>query len=395
MLPSETLETIKSTIPLLEEHGRTITDHFYSQLFSSNPELKNIFNMANQAKGGQSHALSDAIVAYAKNIENVEVLLPVVQRIAHKHASLGIQAEHYPIVGENLLLAIQKVLNIPADHPAIVAWGEAYGILANVFIDTEAAIYQENKDQDNGWAGYQDFKIDNIVEETPEVKSFYFKKTSDQQVPSYKGGQYLGVRVKPNTSEYFQTRQYSISQFKASPEHFRISVKAEHSGLVSNFLHSANVGDTISLQAPTGVFTLVNNKPKHIFVAGGVGITPLMSMMQEALNAGVEGKDILFIQCAKDQQHQIFKRDFETLIQENGIQHKLCFDNSDLGDHQGLLNQAVLESWTKELNFDPTSAQVYFCGPLPFMSLLNTLFTHMNYQDSDIHYEVFGPTTSL
>lgn len=391
MLQAQTLEVIKSTVPLLEEHGRAITDVFYDRLFTNHPFLKNIFNMANQGKGEQSRALSDAVLAYAKNIDNVEVLLPVVQRIAHKHVSLGVQASHYAVVGENLLAAIQQVLSLPDDHAALTAWGEAYGILAEVFIGVEKELYAANDEQHGGWEGFREFYIDRIVEETPEVKSFYFKPIDLESVPSFKGGQYVGVRVRPDGSEHYQIRQYSLSK----RGELRVSVKAEHEGAVSNYLHSCQAGDAVSLQAPMGVFTLSEQKKKHVFIAGGVGITPLMSMLEEAIEQGASAEDVLFIQCAKDEEHQIFKQDLVELKASQGFQHKLCYENSQSGDHQGYLNQEILGQWTQELDFDPSNAQVYFCGPKPFMAVLNQFFIGLGYVEEDIHYEVFGPTTSL
>lgn len=391
MLEAKTLEIVKSTIPLLEENGRKITDLFYQNLFTNHPYLKNIFNMANQGKGEQSRALSDAVLAYAKNIDNLEVLLPVVQRIAHKHVSLGVQAKHYGVVGENLLIAIQTVLDLPDGHDALVAWGEAYAVLADVFIGVEEGLYAANKNQDGGWEGFREFYIERIVEETPEVKSFYLKPLDLGATPTFKGGQYLGVRVRPNECDNYQIRQYSLSKKGA----LRISVKAEHEGAVSNYLHSSNTGDAVSLQAPAGVFNLQNKRQKHVFIAGGVGITPLISMMEDAIDAGATPNDLLFVQCTKDAEHQIFQQDLANLKASKGFQHKLCYENSSEGDHQGYLSQEIIASWLAESDFSPTNTQVYFCGPKSFMAVLNQFFTHLGFDASDIHYEVFGPTTNL
>jgi len=212
-----------------------------------------------------------------------------------------------------------------------------------------------------------------------------------EEVPEFAGGQYLGVKVRPDHSGHDQIRQYSLSR----KGELRISVKAEQDGKVSSYLHACKVGDAVSLQAPTGVFTLADSKPKHIFIAGGVGVTPMMSMLQEAMSKGVAANDLLFIQCAKDQEHQIFRADIDTIAANGDFQFKRCFDQSDEGDHRGFLNQDVLARWTRELAFSPVDSQVYFCGPAPFMTALNEMFIGLGYGESDIHYEVFGPTTSL
>ena len=113
----------------------------------------------NQKRGDQPRALADAVLAYANNLDNLEALVPVVQRIAHTHVSLCIKPEQYPIVGQNLLAAIQNVLGLPDAHPALLAWEEAYGVLADIFINTEETIYKENEASEGGWRGFREFEI--------------------------------------------------------------------------------------------------------------------------------------------------------------------------------------------------------------------------------------------
>ena len=99
MLTTNHIAIVKSTVPLLEAGGSDITAYFYNRMFTHNPELKNIFNMSNQASGQQKTALFEAILAYAKNIDNLAVLKHAVERIAQKHTSFHIKPSHYQIVG--------------------------------------------------------------------------------------------------------------------------------------------------------------------------------------------------------------------------------------------------------------------------------------------------------
>src|SRR5690606_41634485 len=103
--------------------------------------------------------LAGAICAYAANIDNLGALGPAVELIAHKHCSLGIQAEHYPIVGKHLLVAIKDVLGDAATDEVIAAWAEAYGLLAKIFIEREAQIYAEQAAAPGGWNGYRPFGV--------------------------------------------------------------------------------------------------------------------------------------------------------------------------------------------------------------------------------------------
>jgi len=395
MLSQETIDTVKSTTSLLAQKGEAITQHFYQRLFESNPELNNVFNQVNQKRGEQPRALADAVLAYANNLENLEVLLPVVERIAHKHVSLGIKPEQYPIVGENLLSAIQTVLELPDGHPALQAWAEAYGVLADIFINTEESISKSNEATEGGWRGFREFEIDNVATETPEVKSFYLKPTDGKPIPAYKGGQYVGLKVNPEDSEFDEIRQYSLSG-KVGEPYLRISTKAEFSGLVSNHLHQSNKGAKVLLQAPTGVFTLNPQAKRHVLVSGGVGVTPIISILYDALSEGVQGQDILFIQCSRDQENIILKDELSKLSTEQKFTYRTALEVGDIADHLGFLNEDVVQKWLDKNDFSADgNTDIYFCGPKPFMNAVNELSHNLGFKTEQIHYETFGPSLAL
>jgi len=172
MLSEETRTIIKSTIPVLEEHGVAITTRLYKNLFVAHPELLNIFNHANQAQGRQQAALAKSIYAAAVHIDNLEEILPAVVPIAHKHVSLGILPEHYPIVGEYLLKAMKEVLGDAATNEIIDAWEQDYGVIADAFIGIEKDMYKEMDEQENGWIFFKDFTVSRKVKESEVITSF-------------------------------------------------------------------------------------------------------------------------------------------------------------------------------------------------------------------------------
>lgn len=100
-----------------------------------------MFNMDNQKSGSQPKALAMTVLAAAQNIDNLEVLLPAVKKIGQVHVNTNVKPEHYPIVGKNLLLAIKEVLGDAATDEVLAAWGEAYGVISQVFIGVEKEIY--------------------------------------------------------------------------------------------------------------------------------------------------------------------------------------------------------------------------------------------------------------
>lgn len=141
MLDAKTVEVIKSTVPALREHGITITKTFYKNMFEQNPEVKPFFNMAKQESGAQPKALAMTVLAAAENIEDLGKLMPAVEKIAKVHCDCMVVSEQYPIVGKHLLGAIKEVLGDAATDEILEAWGKAYGIIADIFIEAEKKEY--------------------------------------------------------------------------------------------------------------------------------------------------------------------------------------------------------------------------------------------------------------
>ncbi|EXS68750.1 MULTISPECIES: globin domain-containing protein [unclassified Sphingobium] len=141
-MSAETMAIVKSTAPALQQHGLAITTRMYERLFVD-PEIRALFNQAAQRSGEQPKRLADAILAFAKNVDKLDVLTSAIERIASRHVETHIKPAHYPAVADALLPAIKDVLGDAIDEQVLAAWGEAYWFLADVLIAREAALYAE------------------------------------------------------------------------------------------------------------------------------------------------------------------------------------------------------------------------------------------------------------
>ena len=127
------------------------------KFYFRNIRVVEYFQPYESEKGRQQQALANAVYAAATYIDNLEAIIPVVKQIGHKHRSLGIKAEHYPIVGTCLLRAIKEVAGAPDE--VLNAWGEAYGVIADAFISIEAEMYEEAAHKEGGWKDFRNFVI--------------------------------------------------------------------------------------------------------------------------------------------------------------------------------------------------------------------------------------------
>jgi len=390
MLSQQTIEIVKSTVPVLAQKGNEITTVFYKNLFESHPELLNIFNVTNQQKGRQQNALANTVYAAAQYIDQLHVLLPAVKQIAHKHRSLVVKPEHYPIVGEYLLAAIKEVLGDAATEEILSAWGEAYGVIADVFISVEEEMYKEA-----GWEGYRQFTVSDKVKESDNITSFYLTATDGKALSSFLPGQYVTVRLNIDGEPYLLNRQYSLTGVP-NEEFYRISVKQD--ATVSNYLHeSINIGDTIELTSPAGDFTINLNESNPIhFIAGGVGITPFVSMLHALANNKSE-RQISLIHATQNENVQAFRNEIENL--SGNLPHlRVLHFYSDMVDTQKLSSYQNAGRVTKEAlqKLVKDDHDIFFVsGPVPFMKfVINTLY-ELGVSKENVKYEFFGPSINL
>lgn len=404
MLSQDTIDIVKSTVPVLNENGDALTSHFYKRMFEQNPEVKRFFNASNQAEGLQQRALAGAITAFAKNIDNLEALAKAVELIANKHVSLMIKPEHYPIVGENLLASIQELLNLEPSHEIITAWGEAYGFLAKILMDREAQIYENNSEQDGGWSGFRSFRVTKRVKESSLTTSFYLQPEDDGRLPEYLPGQYLTVRV-PTPDGETTMRNYSLSD-RSTRKIFRISVKHEQGrvgaqpvGYVSNYLHTlVKEGGILEVGPPCGEFVLKTDKASDkplVFLAGGIGVTPLLSMISSTLDEDAE-RSVTFVHACLNEDVQPFRSSLEKLANNHPnlkLHHR--YEQSEENDHQAanVSDGRVDERFLDELLQDK-DADYYICGPSGFMSAVSGILSDWNVPSSQVRLEAFGPQST-
>src|SRR5690606_3439783 len=203
-------------------------------------------------------------------------------------------------------------------------------------------------------------------------------------------GQYIGLRLVLDGEEV--RRNYSLSAAPNGRE-YHISVKREAGGRVSNHLHDrVGEGDELELFAPAGEFVLNRASRPLVLISAGVGITPLLAMLEAALPGG---RPIRFIHCARHAGVQAFAAHLDALAAAHPqLQRFYCLEQARAGDGadaHGRLSRELLQRWLPaERDLD-----VYFLGPKPFMAALKRDLRELGVPEAQTRYEFFGPAAAL
>lgn len=394
-LSPNTIELVKATVPALQAHGLDIVREMYSRMFQ-NPAIRDLFNQSHHSGDApQQRALAMAILAYGANIDNLGVLTGAVERIAQKHAGLQILPEHYPYVAESLLGAIKAVLGDAATDEILEAWGEAYWFLADILIAREAEIYQQTAAAEGGWTGWRDFVVEEVRPESAIITSFVLRPVDGQPVVLHKPGQYLTFWLDIPGHPPVK-RNYSISS-APNGRTYRISVKREPQGLASGWMHSeVKPGTVLKVGAPAGDFFL-EGEPKRplVLLSGGVGLTPMVSMLETVAANGWEA-DVHFVHGTQDgTTHALGEHVRAVAAEHPNAQVSFFYENPRVEDSAAFDQKGRITKDWLAANTSVADADYYICGPKPFMRAMVKALGELGVEQSRIHYEFFGPADEL
>ncbi|PRC44581.1 hemin transporter, partial [Mycobacterium sp. ITM-2017-0098] len=361
------------------------------------PELlRNLFNRGNQAQGAQQRALAAAIATFATHL--VDPALPhpadLLSRIGHKHASLGVTADQYPIVHEHLFGAIVAVLGADTVTPDVAAaWDRVYWIMADTLIALERDLY--------GAVGVADgdvFRRAQVVSrvDDPSGTVLVTVRPSGQPFGDFLPGQYVSVGVTLQDGAR-QLRQYSLVNAPTDGE-LTFAVKpvaavADHpAGEVSSWI-AANlcVGDTIDVTVPFGDLPAPAAGTPLVLISAGIGITPMIGIL-EYLAASAPDTPVHVLHADRsDQVHPLRERQLELTAALPDARLDVWYEDGLTAGtpdaHAGLIDLGAVAL--------PEDAQVYLCGNNGFVQAVRAQLADRGVAGERVHCELFSPNDWL
>jgi ferredoxin-NADP reductase len=292
------------------------------------------------------------------------------------------------------------------------------------FLSESRLLASDNKD---AWQGFRKFEIIERTEEDAgkQICSFYLKPHDGGKVPLYRPGQFLTFQLKvpdPVTPNKFKNvvRCYSLSD-SPGKETYRVSIKRcppprdkpeLPRGLSSNYFHEElKNAMSVDVRAPSGSFYLQTQSERPVvLIGGGVGLTPMVSMLNYLVETKSEREVWFFYGVVNDNDH-IWREHFNAIRSDdnNNINIVVCYSNpaednvlrtaiNQHGDYDfaGRIGIDLFKeklATNNEGQIQGNNYEFYMCGPPPMMNSVVEALEDWGVPEDDIHYEAFGPAS--
>jgi ferredoxin-NADP reductase/MOSC domain-containing protein YiiM len=240
--------------------------------------------------------------------------------------------------------------------------------------------------------GFQRLAVTAIEEESADVISLTMQSVGGQPLPRALPGQYVVFCLQPSPGSPPLFRSYSLSG-PPSTERYRISFKIEPNGVAGNYLREhVHVRDVLEVSAPRGSFVLQPGDRPIVLLSAGIGATPVLAMLH-ASAAAPSTRLVMWLHTARDGQHHPFGGEVRRLMRtlRNGRSY-VCYTRPDSIDKTGEDFNAAgrfSRSVLQELGL-PRDADIYLCGPIPFMADMKEALAALGVAPERVHIEIFN-----
>ena len=242
-----------------------------------------------------------------------------------------------------------------------------------------------------GWSGFRPLKVARVVHETDAVASIYLESGDGAALPAALPGQYLTLRAN-GAGTPAPVRNYSLSSPPGASQ-YRISVKREHYGLVSGYLHSGLTG-VLDVAAPRGEFVLDDGDGPVLLISAGIGVTPVMAMLHQ-LVARQSKREVWWIHTARDQAQHAFASEAHELLGQLANTHECVFYTAPDAAVTASIRRGRLDAAAIAGLGLPADATAYLCGPDSFMTDTRAALLEAGLRSGRVFIEQFGSRSAI
>jgi NAD(P)H-flavin reductase len=261
-------DRLKSTWHEVTLHGDDVALYFYSHLFVTHPELREMFPLTMDA---QRDRLVGALGRIVSNVDQLGEVVPYVEQLGRDHRRFTVVAEHYDAVGASLLWTLRHFLGEAWTPDVARDWADAYGIVAATMVGAA----EEAEDQQPAWWDAE------IIEATRVSREIAIVRVQPETPIPYRSGQSVALTI-PQAPRVW--RYFTPANAPREDGGMEFHVGLVPGGLVSRpFVASARPGDRIRLGAPVGTALAIDplSDSDLLMVAGGTGVAPFLALLEE------------------------------------------------------------------------------------------------------------------
>ena len=256
------------------------------------------------------------------------------------------------------------------------------------------------------WTGLRKFYIADKVEEAKDICSFYLRPHDHKPLPPFEPGQYLTFQLRIPDQPRPVVRCYSLSDAPTRLDRYRVTIKRlppppnepeAPPGLSSSYFHnSLQAGDIVDVRAPHGHFYLDRTKDTPVvLIAGGVGLTPMLSMLNTICETGLRRETWFFYGVRNGAEHAMREHLAELDRAYDNVHIVVCYsepreedaEGRDY-DHEGHVSVDLMQRLLPSANYE-----FYICGPPPMMQIITSGLEEWGVPEEAVHFEAFGPAT--
>ena len=269
-------ERLKETWNDVTQHGDSVGLYFYSHLFLTHPEVREMFPLTMDA---QRDRLVGALGRVVSNVDQLDDVVPYIQQLGRDHRRFAVVAEHYDAVGASLLWTLQHFLGDKWTTEVARDWADAYNLVAATMVGAAEAAEET---EPPWWDG-------EIVQATRISREVSIIQVQPESPLPYRAGQSMALTI-PQAPRVW--RYFTPANGPRADGRMEFHVSLVPGGLVSRpLVSSAQVGDQVRLGAPVGTKLAIDPEGSSdlLLVAGSTGITPFLALLDEieaAWNAG-------------------------------------------------------------------------------------------------------------